>query len=72
MKAVDENVLSEDEAMVRVEAKAAGAQMERSSIEWNEKTSNDASTQVRGNRWEPKGTLTSLRSVQRPTKINIR
>ena len=37
--------------VVREEAKTKGAPMERSSMEWNDNNSNDASTQARCNRW---------------------
>ena len=51
LKATDESVASEGEAMFGTEAKAAGAPMAHSSMQWNSKTSNDTSAQARCNRW---------------------
>ena len=44
LKAADEVVVTEAKAMVGAEAEATGAPMNRSSMEWTAKTSNDAST----------------------------
>ena len=63
MKAADEATEAEGEVVVRVEAKTAGATISCSSMEWTAKTSNDASTQARCNRWALKENPTSPRSV---------
>ena len=50
LKAKDEAVAAEGDAVVATEAEAAGALMACSSTEWNSKTSNNTSNQARCNR----------------------
>ena len=51
LKAGEEAVAEEGEAMVVAEAEAVGTPMYRSSMEWTAKNSNGAPTQARYNRW---------------------
>ena len=51
LEAMDKAVMVEGKAMVGVEAETEGAPMDRFSMEWTAKTSNDASTQLRCNIW---------------------
>ena len=67
LKVVEEAATAEGEALVGAEAKASGAPMDHSSMEWTNKTSKNASTQARCNRQSLKETPTSPRSAQRPT-----
>ena len=70
LKALDEAVAAKVETVVRAEAKseAEGAPMDRSTMEWTSKTSNDASNQYRCNIWALKETPTSPISAWRPTR----
>ena len=60
MKAADEAVAAESEAMFRIEAKAEVSQMELFSMEWTAMTSDDAFTQDICNTWALKETPTSI------------
>ena len=68
LKAFDKVMAAEGKTVFRAETKAeaAGAPVECSSMEWTSKSSNDASTQDKCNRWALKETPTSPRSAKRP------
>ena len=70
-KLPDKSMSAEGKALVRAEAESAGALMDRSSMKWNAKNSNEASTQGRYNVWELKKTPTSPRSAQMPASKDM-
>ena len=63
LKAVNEAVAAEGEGAVGSQTKAAGAPIDRSSIECTTKTSNDASTQTRCDLFHPKTSTFSTRAL---------
>ena len=74
LKFADEAVAAEFYDMVGVvgaEANFTGTPMNRSSIEWADNNSNDASNQEKCNIWVMKENPTSPRSAQRQTRTDM-